>query len=160
MVEEPSSLRDTDSAMGIIPRPEQTIADPYGLPIVELNAPPMSHHALSSADSKKDEDDGHRTKRIKQEQANTDVGRFSQSPLGSGSSQAEHGYSQSTGETRSTNGAEDSSTTRSMRTDITTPQEHVVASIDAGITQPNDLSCIYDAANYYEKLENLELETA
>lgn len=47
-----------------------------------------------------------------------------------------------------------------MQTNITTPQDEVAGAIDACIVQPNDLSAALNPANHYEKLEDLELETA
>lgn len=145
--------------------PDQTNADAneyadiYGH---KMWAPVRQDRPLPNYDTKYDSDgsDGHRTKRIRQEQVNTDTGACSQSSLGDGSLQAGLHDSQSTGEIYPMNGADDVSTKSSMRTDITTPEAQAVVSIDAEITQPNDLSCILDAANHYKKLEDLELETA
>lgn len=107
-------------------------------------------------DIEKGEGEGHRRKRIKQEPTNVDQDASSQSSLEKDNSP----LSQTTGGTCRAGKAGGFSPAISMRTDITTPEYDADASIDAGITQPNDLSCILDAANHYGSLEELELKTA
>ncbi|RJE19808.1 ZnF_C2H2 [Aspergillus sclerotialis] len=166
-----------DSAIGITPsrpygtrkgqkrktscEPGQVNADADGNPVYsrKKRVSISLDHPLPNIDNKNHDDDGHREKRIRQEQ-NTDMGACAQSSWGDGSPQTGLRDSQTTGEIYSTNGADDVSTKSSMRTDITTPEAQEVVSIDEGIIQPNDLSCVLDAPNHYQKLDDLELETA
>jgi hypothetical protein len=48
----------------------------------------------------------------------------------------------------------------SLTTDATTPEHQKEDSIDAGITQPNDLNVVLNAIDHYKKLDDLECETA